>query len=75
MAIGAVARGDLVVVHSPRHGLHGLFIVDAVNGNNVTITDVANVGALSGGYKTTGMPVVDKTTDILAVHAASSISA
>jgi hypothetical protein len=74
MAIGAVARGDLVVVHSAKLGLHGLYVVDAVNGNAVTITDASNSGALAGGHKTTGMPVVDKTTDILAVHTASSIS-
>ena len=75
MAIGAVARGDLVVVHSTKHNLHGLFVVDSVNANLLTITALDNGGVLAGGYKSSGMPVVDKTTDVFAVHTAASISA
>jgi hypothetical protein len=75
MAIGAVARGDLVVVYAPRFGLSGLFVVDAVNGNAVTIAKLENAGVLAGGYKASGMPIVDKSTDIFAVHTAASISA
>lgn len=73
MAIGSVARGDLVVVHSGKLGLHGLFVVDAVNGNNITIAPLDHAGAVAGGYK--AFATVDKTTEILAVHTASSISA
>jgi hypothetical protein len=75
MAIGAVARGDLVVVHSTKLGLHGLFVVDSVNGNAITVALPENAGTQAGGYKATGTAVVDKTSEILAVHTASSISA
>lgn len=74
MAIGAVARGDLVVVHSQKLNLRGLFVVDSVSGNNVTVAPLDHAGALAGGTKA-GFPTVDKTTDILAVHTAASISA
>ena len=74
MAIGAVARGDLVVVHSQKLNLRGLFLVDSVSGNNVTVAPLDHAGALSGGDKAR-FPTVDKTADILSVHTASSISA
>lgn len=74
MAIGAVARGDLVVVHSAVHGLHGLFVVDSVSGNQVLVFDPADPAALAGGAKSRAVPV-DKTTAIFAVHTAASISA
>lgn len=73
MAIGAVSRGDLVVVHSQIHGLHGLYVVDSVNGNIVSVLDPADAGALAGGPKNHAVPF-DKTTSILAVHTAASIS-
>jgi hypothetical protein len=75
VAIGAVARGDLVIVHSAKLAVHGIFVVDSVSGNAVTVTPVENAGALAGGTKAQNMPVVDKTTDILSVHTATSISA
>jgi hypothetical protein len=74
MAIGAIARGDLVVVHALKLGLRGLFFVDSVNGNAVTVAPLDHSGALAGGTKA-NFPTVDKTVDILAVHTASSISA
>jgi len=74
MAIGAVARGDLVVVHSTTYGLHGLFVVDSVNGNIVSVTSLEDAGAVAGAPKGKIVPV-NKTTDILSVHTASSISA
>jgi hypothetical protein len=74
VAIGAVARGDLVIVHSAKLNLHGLFAVDSVNGNAITIAPLDHAGATAGGYKA-GFATVDKTTEILAVHTAASISA
>jgi hypothetical protein len=81
MAVGAVARGDLVVVHAPRFGSsgHGLFIVDtagagAFGANTVTVLPLDDVSALAGGVKSKAL-VLDKTADILAVHTSSSISA
>jgi len=74
MAIGAIARGDLVVVHSTKLNLHGLYVADSVSGNNVTIAPVGHAGAVAGGPKGQ-FPTVDKTTEILAVYTASSISA
>jgi hypothetical protein len=74
VAIGAIARGDLVVVHSARLGVHGLFVVDSVSGNAVSVTKVEDANATAGGIKTNVIQL-DKTTDILSVHTASSISA
>jgi len=74
MAIGAVARGDLVVVHSTKYAMHGLFVVDSVAGNIVTVSKVEDANTVAGGSKT-GLVPLDKTTDILSVHTASSISA
>jgi hypothetical protein len=78
MAIGAVARGDLVVVHSQIRNLHGLFVVDssgsgAFGANTVTVMALEDAGALAGGTKQKVHPL-DKTVDILAVHTAASIS-
>jgi len=72
MAIGNPARGDLVLVHTTT-GLHGLFVVDAVNGNAVTIAPLDHAGIAPGGYKAQ-FPTIDKTKDIIAHHAATSIS-
>ena len=73
MAIGAVARGDLVVVHSNKYNLRGLFIVDSVNGNLISVLKSEDANLVAGGTKANAV-VIDKTTDILAVHTASSIS-
>lgn len=64
------ARGDLVLVHSTTHGLHGLFTVDAVKGKAVTIGEPGHTGLLKGGYKGS-FPTIDKS-DIEAVYPASS---
>jgi hypothetical protein len=71
-----VNRSDLVVVHAPRYGAsgHGLFIVDSVAGNVVKVLAPSHAGAVAGADKSQTL-VLDKTTDILAVHTASSISA
>ena len=74
MAIGAVARGDIVVVHAATYGMHGLYVVDSVNGNIVSVTTMEDAGAVAGGAKGKIVPL-NKTTDILSVHTASSISA
>lgn len=79
MAIGAVARGDIVVVHSTRHNMHGLYVVDSsgsgtFGANTVSVSTPEDAGNLSGGSKSKVTPL-DKTLDILAVHTAASISA
>jgi hypothetical protein len=74
MAIGAIARGDLVAAYSSKLGIQGLFVVDSVNGNLVKAFDLAHAGSLASADKT-GDVVLDKTTDVLAVITASSISA
>jgi hypothetical protein len=73
MAIGAVARGDLVVVHSTKLNAHGLFVVDSVNGNAVTVMPLDHAQVQVGHVKSPAM-TVDKTTEIFAVHTAASIS-
>jgi hypothetical protein len=73
MAVGAVARGDIVIVHSLSLGLHGLFVVDAVNKTRVTIAPPDHAGKVEGGHKG-NFPTVDKT-DIFAVYKAASLSA
>jgi hypothetical protein len=74
MAIGAVARGDVVVAHSTKLNVHGIFVVDSVAGNVVKVFDPEHAGAVAGGDKSQNI-VLDKTTDILSVCTASSISA
>src|ERR1700738_3455441 len=73
MAIGAIARGDLVVVHSDKFNLRGLFVVDSVNGNLISLFKAEDANLKAGGTKA-NVTIVDKTTDIVAVHTASSIS-
>jgi hypothetical protein len=65
---GAIARGDLVIVHSNSHGLHGLFQVDAVNVNAITIAEPGHPGLVKGGYKGS-FPTID-AADIHAVYPA-----
>jgi len=79
MAIGAVARGDIVIVHSTRLGLHGLYVVDssgsgAFGANTVKVSTSDDAGKLSGGDKSKVLSL-DKTVDVFAVHTAASISA
>jgi hypothetical protein len=74
MAIGNPSRGDLVLVHSQKLGLHGLFAVDSINGNNLVVAPVDHAGITAGGYKAQ-FSTVDKTTEVFAHHAATSNSA
>jgi hypothetical protein len=79
MPVGAIGRGDLVVVHSTRHNLQGLYVVDSVGSgpfgaNTVKVADPYDAGNLSGGDKSKVIPL-DKTVDIFAVHTAATISA
>jgi hypothetical protein len=74
MAIGAVSRGDLVVVNSSKLALRGLFVVDSVNGNDVWVFTPDDANLASGGNRDNALHL-DKSTDILAVHKAASISA
>jgi hypothetical protein len=73
MAIGAVARGDLVVAHSTVHNIHGLFVVDSVSGNDVYLFPPDADSAVAGRNKASNLHI--QKSDILAVHTASSVSA
>jgi hypothetical protein len=44
MAIGAVTRGCLAVVHDGPNNIHGLFLVDSVSGSDIYVFPMA------GGY-------------------------
>lgn len=74
MAIVAVARGDLVIVHNTSLGIHGMYLVDNVAGDAVRIADVADADARAGGDKSR-FATVSLSNDILADIPAGSISA
>lgn len=76
MAIGAIARGDLVIAVSQLLGQAGLYVVNSVSGDDVYVfpVDKADASVVSGGDKTEVIHF-HISTDVFAVHTASSISA
>jgi hypothetical protein len=74
MAITAVNRGDLVIVHNTSLGVHGMFLVDNVAGDAVRIADVGDADVRAGGDKSR-FATVSLSQDILADIPAGSISA
>lgn len=76
MAVGAIARGDLVVAVSPLLGKAGLFVVNSVSGDDLYVfpADSTDASVVAGGDKTE-MIHFHISTDVFAVHTASSISA